>query len=160
VVSVLKRKESVMNRLMIATIVGFSVVLLTQAQEHSYVIPIKDHTKIYANMQGRSNGVTEMFDVGLMDRLKVEDVAECCFKVIDSKGRAGWIEKTMCCKDPGTGRRFSFDALSVEGYLGNPMFFKVDGMRDLDDAGIRLDRSFRENLKDNIDKETIVRMSE
>lgn len=63
-------------------------------------------------------------------------------------------------KTQSTNRSYNFKAVSVDGYIDNPTFIDINGVKEMEDMGVTLNRSFAESLKDNIDKETIVRMSE
>ncbi|MBN1602493.1 MAG: hypothetical protein JW915_12850 [Chitinispirillaceae bacterium] len=63
-------------------------------------------------------------------------------------------------KTQSINRSYNFKTVSIEGYIDNPIFTNVDGIKEMEDMGVTLNRSFAENLKDNVDKETMVRMSE
>jgi hypothetical protein len=148
-----------MNRQIITALIGISVVILTHAEQRFDVKPIKDRTKIFADIQG-NKGDKVLFKVRLTNQLRILSDSDCCYKIIDMKGRVGWIEKNMCNVNSGASKSFHFEAADVKGYLENPTFFTIEGVRELEDAGISLDRSFKESLRDNVDKETVVRMNE
>jgi hypothetical protein len=158
-VKVLKRKGSVMNRQIITALIGISVVMLTQAEQNYNVKPIKEHTKIYADVQN-NKCVRVLFKVGLTDQLRILSDSDCCYKIIDTNGRVGWIEKNLCSMNLGASKSFHFEVTPVEGYLENPDIIIVEGARDPDDVGISLNRSFKESLRDNVDRESITRMTD
>jgi hypothetical protein len=60
----------------------------------------------------------------------------------------------------GASKSFHFEVTPVEGYLENPDIIIVEGARDPDDVGISLNRSFKESLRDNVDRESITRMTD
>lgn len=58
---------------------------------------------------------------------------------------------------PRRSRKFTFDDTEVQGYLDNPTPIYIMDTDDPNSEPITLDRSFREALKINIDRETIER---
>jgi flagellar basal body rod protein FlgC len=67
--------------------------------------------------------------------------------------------KTVKGNKQSINRSYNFKAVSVEGYIDNPGFIDINGVKEMADMGVTLNRSFTENLKENIDKETVQRMS-
>lgn len=57
-------------------------------------------------------------------------------------------------------KKISYDSAIVNGFYQGLPFGFVDGGTDVADIEVKLNRSFRENLSENVDKETIARMSE
>ncbi|MCL2220131.1 MAG: hypothetical protein FWC23_08565 [Chitinispirillia bacterium] len=62
-------------------------------------------------------------------------------------------------QDANVSRSLSYDALEIEGYFGNPTLVQITLTDDPDSEPIVLDRSFREALKENSDKETMERIA-
>jgi hypothetical protein len=52
-----------------------------------------------------------------------------------------------------------YEAAKVSGYLDNPDLVVIHGDNLQEDMGINMSRTFSDNLRINIDKETICRMS-
>jgi hypothetical protein len=57
-------------------------------------------------------------------------------------------------------KKVSFDAAKVEGHNEFHGIIVVNGGDDAEDIEVKLNRSFRDNLSENVDKESIARMSE
>jgi hypothetical protein len=57
-------------------------------------------------------------------------------------------------------KTISYDSTIVNGFHEGIPFWNIDGGKDLGDIEVKLNRSFRDNLSENVDKETIARMSQ
>jgi hypothetical protein len=57
-------------------------------------------------------------------------------------------------------KKISYDSAVVNGYQYGLPFTHVDGGTDVADIEMKLNRSFRDNLSENVDKESIARMSQ
>lgn len=57
-------------------------------------------------------------------------------------------------------KKLSYDSTFVNGFHYELSFGHVDGGTDVADIEVKLNRSFRENLSENVDKETVARMSQ
>jgi hypothetical protein len=77
-------------------------------------------------------------------------------KAVD--GRTGWVESELVVTcNPS--RLFTYDATAVMSDLNNPTLVFVPGISPSLDSTIVLDRSFKEALSVNVDKETVVLQS-
>lgn len=75
-------------------------------------------------------------------------------KVNDVSENQEWLQGRDVSK------KVSFDAAKVEGHNEFKGYINVNVGRDAEDIAVKLNRSFRDNLSENVDKETIARMSE
>ena len=98
---------------------------------------------------------TATFTVGVGDRLKVLRSSRNHYKVRTDDGNEGWIEKRLVAA--ASGKSFLFDDAEVIGYLDNPTPVYIIDADSKDATPIKLDRSFAEALKENIDRETVER---
>ncbi len=143
------------------TLIGIAVVTSVlqgaAAPGSRIVIPVRDHVGIYRN-ETRKVFETPLFTVGTEDRLKVIEKGTRNSKVKDAENREGWIENRLCVTAPGN-RLYTFDPALIEQYMDtkNSMII-FDGLPP-DEGHIRLDRSFKDALSENVDRETINRMS-
>jgi hypothetical protein len=77
------------------------------------------------------------------------------YLVRTNDGQEGWIEKRLVAT--ASGKSFLFDDAEVIGYLDNPTPVYIIDADSKDATPIKLDRSFAEALKENIDRETVER---
>lgn len=76
-------------------------------------------------------------------------------------GKKGWAPKKHFQPkgaDEKIAQRFKMDDLQVQGYLDNPQAVYILDMTDPNFKPIQLNRSFSDQLNDNIDKETNQRL--
>jgi hypothetical protein len=136
--------------------VAFSVVSVF-AQKHMQ--PRKGDTKIYAN-EVRAAYETPVATVGPNEVLTVEAATKNHYKVRTASGEVGYVAKNDLTKmSAAKSRTITFEGADVVGYNDTRMpVFILDG--DGPDADpISLDRSFKEALRENIDKETLSRLA-
>ena len=142
------------------TFFGFTVIATvlqgTAASGSRIVIPVRDHVGIYRN-ETRKVFESPLFTVGTKDRLQVLEKGTRHCKIIDADKREGWIENRLCATAPGS-RLLTFDPAIIDQYVDNKSAIIIfDGLPPEEDH-IRLDRSFKEALGENIDRETVGRM--
>lgn len=119
-----------------------------------YVQPTSD-VGIYKN---EIRGVNEqaITTVGVKDRLTVLKEGKSAYQVKTSNGSAtGWVEKRFCAS--ASGKSFAFDDAEVIGYLDNPTPIYIIDADNKDATPIKLDRSFADAVKSNVDRETVER---
>jgi hypothetical protein len=122
-----------------------------------FVQPKKNSVGIYQN---EKRGVNEnaVKTVGVDDRLKVLKTKRNHYHVQMNDGTRGWIEKRLCAT--ASGKSFMFDDAEVIGYLDSPTPVYIIDADSKDATAIKLDRSFAEALRENVDRETVERQQE
>jgi hypothetical protein len=136
---------------MIALLVTFSITALFAEK---IVTPNKDGVGIYKN-EIRELYEKPLFTVGTSDRLSILDTKGNFYKV-KVNGQTGWVEKSNV-QATGKSRTFVFDNAEVVGYLDNPTPVYIMDTDDPNADPINLDRSFKDALRENVDKETVER---
>lgn len=110
---------------------------------------------VYKN-QVRQMYEEALFKVGPDSRLLVIDQKGDSYKVQNAEGQSGWVEKRLVIQ-LGKSKTFTFESAEVIGYLDNPTPVYILDSDDPNAERIYLDRSFKEAIRDNIDKETVDR---
>lgn len=126
----------------------------TYAQKTFYVVPTKDNVQVYENKVRQMNEKA-IESVGKGDRLKVIESSGKLYKVKTDSGKLGWIEKRYASKTQGTVE--TFEDVEVQGYLDNPTPLYITDMDQGESAPVDIDRSFKDALKRNADKDMISR---
>ncbi len=119
-----------------------------------YVTP-KEETGLYPN-ETRQVYEEPIQKVGPNDRLTIVATKNRHYKVKTASGQEGWIEKRLVAAT-GKSKTFVFDNAEVIGYLDNPTPVYIIDTDDPNADPISLDRSFKDALRENVDKETIER---
>lgn len=143
-----------MRTINLVLIMIFLVSTFSFAQRTKFVQPKRNNVGIYKN-ETRSVNENATITVGLNDRLKVLKSSRNHYKVRTDDGTVGWIEKRFVAA--ASGKSFLFDDAEVIGYLDNPTPVYIIDADSKDATPIKLDRSFAEALKQNIDRETVER---
>ena len=120
-----------------------------------YVMPEYDNVGVYEN-RVRMLNENSVFRVNQEARLLVLEIGDDCYKVRDGSGRTGWIEKrhVALSKDVCS---LEFDPKDVTGYDDDKPMVIIHDYDGEEDTRIKLDRSFAENLKCNVDREALHR---
>jgi hypothetical protein len=140
-------------------IVGIAAVSVFAQKVGDAVQPKKANVGIYAN-QIREAYEQPVATIGTGDILQVLDAKGSSFKVRTSSGTEGWVQKSDVNKaQQRKDRSFAFEAAEVIGYLDNPTPVYIIDMDDPNADPITLDRSFKDALKENVDKETMERLA-
>lgn len=121
-----------------------------------YVTP-KEETGLFKN-ETRQVYEEPITKVGPNDRLTILDTKARHYKVKTATGDEGWIEKRLVAAT-GKSKTFVFDNAEVIGYLDNPTPVYIIDTDDPNADPINLDRSFKDALRENVDKETIERQT-
>jgi hypothetical protein len=122
-----------------------------------FVQPIRDGIGIYKN-EIRDINEKPIVNVGTKDKLLVLAIGKLYYQVQAPTGETGWVEKRLV----GTSLKsatFVFDDAQVVGYLDNPTPVYIIDADNPNADPIKLDRSFADALRDNVDRETIERMA-
>jgi hypothetical protein len=135
----------------------FLFVSTIVAQSEKYVSPIKNNVGIYKN-EVREVYEKPLKEVDSKDRMLVMQTKRNHYKVQHPDGTVGWIEKRLVAAT-GKSKTFIFDQAEVLGYLDNPTPVYIIDSDDPNSDPISLDRSFKEALRENVDKETVERQT-
>lgn len=145
-------------RLFTLTIMAvFLVSTAILARAPKFVQPKKSNVGLYKN-ETRAVHETAIKKVDLEERLKVLQSKRNHYKVQTSDGTVGWVEKRLVAA--AHGKSFMFDDAEVIGYLDNPTPVYIIDADSKDATPIKLDRSFAEALRENVDRETVERQKE
>ena len=120
-----------------------------------FVIPVRENTGVY-KAKIRKLYERPLFLVGPSDRLQVIETAKDFYQVHDTNMRQGWIEKQSCVI-AAANTRIEFEAALVEKYIDNPEPVTIFGSEEQEQTGILLNRSFKDALLENVDKELMER---
>lgn len=137
--------------ILLAILVTFSVSF---AQKVFYVIPTKEAIGLYKN-QVRQINEKPIETLNKESRLKVISSKGKYYKVKSDAGNIGWVEKRLVTKVDAKVETFG-DA-EVTGYLDNPTPLYITDMDQGESAPVDVDRSFKDALTRNADKEKIER---
>ncbi|MCL2182181.1 MAG: hypothetical protein FWB85_01760 [Chitinispirillia bacterium] len=121
----------------------------------------KANTSVYAN-EVREAYESPVGSIGPSDVVSVTEVKRNHLKIRTSSGIEGFVERKDLSKASNAAaknRAFAFEAAEVVGYLDNPTPIYIIDMDDPNADPISLDRSFKEALKENVDKETMDRLA-
>ncbi|MGM0461084.1 MAG: SH3 domain-containing protein [Fibrobacterota bacterium] len=139
------------NKFFLLLMVGAS---LSFAQEQFYVRPVRS-IGIYEN---RTREVNEqaITEVDENNRLRVTDSqGRYYYVVFESENTEGWVEQRNVARTDG--KAYTFDNVTVQGYMDNPTVLSVqDQMSDLT-APIDIDRDFKDAMRQQVDKEEVMR---
>jgi hypothetical protein len=132
------------------------IIVITTASifAQKYVTP-KEETGLYKN-ETRQVYEEPIQTVGPNDRLTILETKSRHYKVKTTAGEEGWVEKRLVAAT-GKSKTFVFDNAEVIGYLDNPTPVYIIDTDDPNADPINLDRSFKDALRENVDKETIER---
>ncbi len=141
----------------IATALVSLVVSSSFAQAVKFVQPTKSNVGIYEN-ETRKPYEEATVTVGTGDRLQVLETKRSHYKVKTQNNQVGWVEKRLVVG--ASGKKFMFSDAEVIGYLDNPTPVYIIDADDRESTPIKLDRSFAEALRQNVDKPTVERRTE
>ncbi len=135
-----------------------SIILASVPKRNLYVIPKKDNVSVYENRIRKLNENSK-FVVNLKSRLRVLETKKDSYKVQNDKGRVGWIKKRFVAPLKNASY-FEIDSLDVIGHIDFFSFSSIIDNSDPEGIAIKLDRSFKEALGENIDRESVQRVIE
>ncbi|MGM0461085.1 MAG: hypothetical protein ACQEQ4_01525 [Fibrobacterota bacterium] len=130
-------------------------VSLSRSSEVFFVRPVRS-TGIYEN---RLREVNEQAITAVDEnvRLKVTDSQQRYYYVVfEEKNIEGWVEQRNVARIEG--RSYTFDTVTVPGYMNTPTVVSVQGhgAHHLTDP-IDIDRNFEETMRQQVDKEQVIR---
>jgi hypothetical protein len=134
-----------------------ATLAFAQKDLKKYVTPTKDEVGVFKN-EVRELYEKPSFVVGTSDRLLVLETGKQSYKVQKGDGTTGWVEKRLVVTT-GKSKSFVFDDAEVIGYLDNPTPVYIIDADNPNADPIKLDRSFADALRENVDRETIERQT-
>jgi hypothetical protein len=140
-----------LSKVFIILAFGASTLLFAE----KFVVPTKDDVGVYKN-KTREVYEEPIMKVGTTDRLTLLKKSGRHYKVKTPDGQIGWVEKRLVATT-GKSKTFVFDNADVIGYLDNPTPVYIIDTDDPNADPINLDRSFKDALRENVDKETVER---
>jgi len=121
------------------------------------LVSAKSTTGVYEN-QIRKMYENPIIMITPSERLIVIATKGDFYQVKTNADVIGWVEKSKVISI-GKSKIFKFDNTEVVGYLDNPTPVYILDSDNPDAERIYLDRSFKDALRDNIDKETVERIT-
>ena len=132
----------------------FCATTFAQPSADKYVSAKKEDTGLFAN-EVRKLNEQPIAKAGPNDRLRVVKEGRNAYQV-DMNGTTGWVQKQDVVAT-GKSKTFVFDNAEVVGYLDNPTPVYIIDADDPNANPITLDRSFKDALRENVDRETVER---
>jgi len=136
-------------------ILGFAAVLLLAGlcSAKQVVVSKKDNTKIYQN-QVRQLYENPIHTAKQNEYMEVLETDRNLYKVRLSNGKTGWVEKQFVTTNVDKkSTNYVFDEAEVQGWLDNPQAVYILDMTDPNFKPIKLDKSFADNIEENVDRE-------
>lgn len=145
-----------MRSTILLLIILFFYSTLADQLDQYYAIPKKNNVGVYEN-HVRKVFERAKFTVSLENRLTILEEKQNMYKVQDEQNRVGWIEKRLVVKKKRS-KSFIFGDAYVRNYIDIPTLIPILDADDKMETKIKLERSFKEHLKQNTDRETLGRM--
>jgi hypothetical protein len=139
----------------VLVVVIIAIMTVAAGDNKKFVQPKEGTVGVYKN-QTRQMYEEPVFKVGASDRLQVLGAKGDFYQVKNAEGQSGWVEKRLV-QTIGKSKTFVFENAEVMGYLDAPTPVYIIDSDDPNAERIYLDRSFKDALRDNVDKETIER---
>ena len=114
-----------------------------------------DNAGVYQN-RIRKLFETPLFRVSTQDRLLVMQTNGDRYLIRDREGREGWVEKNLCVI-ASRRAKFIYDPVELTAFHNGLNPLHIGAPSDQPDEMIRIDRSFKEELKSNTDRESLER---
>jgi hypothetical protein len=122
-----------------------------------FVQPVKDSTAVYKSPTHEASEQPIGY-VNSTDKLIVMGSDRTNYKIQIPSGPDGWIEKNLVVV-AGKNNTLIFDDAEVIGYLDNPTPVYIIDSDNPNSDPIKLDRTFANVLTDNLDRNTVERMT-
>ena len=138
----------------LALILGASALAAASTSLH-YVQAKTDGAGLYgcATCIGHDQAIVQ---INQRDPLKVLDEKGNALMVQTVSGKVGWLARNEVTENCGL--VCQFPGMDVNAYLDNPdIGFVIDALNAADLAPAKIDRSFADAVKENIDREALAR---
>jgi hypothetical protein len=122
-----------------------------------YGIPVKDEVPAYLNAT-RKVFEQPLFFIGKNDRVVVQAREKNMVRIETASKQTGWVE-SPAIKIVSRNQSIAFENAEVPGYINNPDPTIIIGPEDAIERSLALNRSFADELRENVDRETIARQS-
>jgi hypothetical protein len=139
---------------LILSVICLSVSLMADP----VMVNLKVSTGAYKN-ESHLQSENPFFYVNVNEQVQTLQSRGSQFKIQNKAQQVGWISNEKC-NTIVPSKSLSFDFASVKGYDDNPEVITLFGAQNDDVSEIALNRSFRTEIMQNIDKETISRILE
>lgn len=120
------------------------------------VIPLKKNVPVYKN-QTRELHEKPIYKMNINDRYLIIESINDYVKVKNNDSEIGWVEKRLVKKVKASSAHI-FNHELIQSYIDDPMPIHIEGDKDSYDTLIIEGRSFADNIRENVDRETIARM--
>ncbi len=141
-----------LRRILVLILMAGTALWAAEATQ-KFVKPIANNVGVYKDKTHESTD-QPLFTIGTDDRLLIVETKGDVYKVQNATG-TGWVEKKLVTVLGA--KTFSFENTDVLGYLDNPTPVYIIDVDDPNAEKITLDRSFKDALRDNVDKFTLER---
>jgi len=145
-----------MRSLMI--IVAIAGIFCSIHARQSYVVAKEENTAVYRNRL-RKLYEQAVFTINPDEQVRVLKRSGRHIRIENKNQQKGWVEDKRMLPVV-VSKEIVYDPATVEGYLDTPDPTIIWGSDGPDDYQIRPDRSFRDALRENIDKETALRVTD
>jgi hypothetical protein len=140
-------------------VVGLAAVTVFAQKTGDSMQAKRNNTNLYAS-EVREAYAQPVASVGSNDLLTITEVKKNHYRVRTVSGVEGFVQKNDVSKVAvDKSRSFTFGDAHIEGYLTTPAPVFILDTDGSDADPISLNRSFKEALKENTDKETIERLT-
>jgi hypothetical protein len=145
---------------LVALLLTFAATPVLAQRVNDQMVARRPNTQIFAN-EVREAFESAIMTIGTDDVVTITDVRSRHFRIRTANGTEGFVAKNDLnrASQAQRSRAFAFEAADVVGYLDNPTPVYIIDMDDPNADPITLDRSFREALKENVDRETMERLA-
>jgi hypothetical protein len=124
--------------------------------DQRFLTPTKGDVEVYKNATHQTSE-KPIAVVGLNDRLTILGKEKQSYKIKVPTGEIGWVDVDLVIVS-GKSKTFIFDNAEVVGYLDNPTPVYIIDADNPNSDPIKLDRSFADALRENVDHETADRL--
>jgi hypothetical protein len=122
-----------------------------------YAVPRSNEVPVYSS-EMRKVYEKPLFFINTQDKLNIRESGKNMMKIVDKAGRSGWVESSLVSVT-SVNEKFVFSETDVPGYIDAVTPLQI---LDADLAyrqGLSIERSFADELRENVDRETVMRQS-
>jgi hypothetical protein len=145
-------------RIIIIMTIAFAVCSLNAAGGSlRYAVPTKEQVPVYRN-DTRKVFEQPLFFIGKDDHCAVKATEKSMARITTPAGKTGWVEIALV-RFESVNSKYSYEAAEVLEHLDNPTPIVIPGANITFDQNLSLDRTFADELRQNVDRETIARQT-